>query len=131
MKSYRKNFIHQFLLLFSNCFKYRFSYAMGDNGAFNMTPTPYYMCHIQIFDRIDSFLQMFQISLTAKKVDYVLIWVILNRAPTNFHPLPPTPIHSHPLPPTPNHSRLCPLLSSLELCIILCIIMHNPPAIRF
>ena len=29
--------------------------------------------------------------------------VILNRAPTHSHPLPPTPIHSHPLPPTPTH----------------------------
>ena len=102
MKSYRKNFIHQFLLLFSNCFKYRFSYAMRDNGAFNMTPTPYYMCHIQIFDRIDSFLQMFQISLTAKKVDYALIWVILNRAPTHSHPLPSTPTHSQPFQTMPS-----------------------------
>ena len=83
---------------------------MGDNGAFNMTPTPYYMCHIQIFDRIDSFLQMFQISLTAKKVDYVLIWVILNRAPSNFHPLPPIPIHSHPLPSTPTYSHPLPTI---------------------
>ena len=38
---------------------------------------------------------------------------VLNRAPT----------HSHPLPSTPTHSRLCPVLLSLQLCIILCIII--------
>ena len=31
------------------------------------TPTPYYMCHFQTFDKIDSFLKMFQMSLTGKK----------------------------------------------------------------
>ena len=31
------------------------------------TPTPYYMRHFQTFDKIDSFLKMFQMYLTGKK----------------------------------------------------------------
>ena len=42
-------------------------------------PTPYYMRHFQIFDKIDSFLKTFPMSLTAKKVDYIL------EEPVNLH----------------------------------------------
>ena len=51
---------------------------MRHNDANNMTHTPYYMCHFQIFDKIDSFRKrMFQMSL--KYLDYVF------EEPLNLH----------------------------------------------
>ena len=57
-----------------------FSYAICHNDANNMTTlTPYYVRHFQIFGKIDSFLKMFQMSVTAKKVDYIF------EEPLNLH----------------------------------------------
>ena len=48
---------------------YRFSYAVRHNDANNMTPPPnYYMRHLQIFDKIDSFLKNVSNVLDNKKV---------------------------------------------------------------
>ena len=44
---------------------------MRHNDANNMTHTRYFMGHFQIFDKIDSFRKMFQVALTAKKVDNI------------------------------------------------------------
>ena len=49
----------------------------------------------------------------------IIKWVILNRAPTHFHALPPTPIHTSSLPFTPiySHPRLL-IFNSLELIFV-------------
>ena len=49
-------------------------YAIRHIDTNNMTlppPTPYYMRHFQIFDKIHSFVKIYQMSLTAKKVNYI------------------------------------------------------------
>ena len=66
-----KNIRERLLLLFVQCrnkhdtksdkawVTYRFSYAMRHNDVNHVTstPTPYYMRHFQIFDKMDSFLK--------------------------------------------------------------------------
>ena len=44
---------------------------MRNNEVNNMTPTPYYMRHFQILDKIHSFLKNVSNILDSKKVDYI------------------------------------------------------------
>ena len=50
---------------------YQFSDAVSHNDASNTTLYPSYRHHFQILKKLDRFLKVFPMTLTAEKVDYI------------------------------------------------------------